>query len=244
MIINLMTLLRVIFLILILITPLKANTIYNLIKIPNLEIYDLKTSNNLKYFYSLKPFRLGIQKNIKCLNPDKELLDLKYKIIRKNLDIYKSNFLKKINLKYVVLCENLSISEINTAGIPDVQTKTLILDIGFNDKYFERAIHHEIFHLIKDSNKNLFDESIWSRFNDEKFNYAECSTCTDKLNLDTYKKTNGFFSEYSKSTASEDMAEVFSHLLIGEKAKQDNILENKESFIKSNILRISDTFKF
>ena len=93
-----------------------------------------------------------------------------------------------------------------------------ILDIGFNDKYFERAIHHEIFHLIKDSNKNLFDESIWSKFNDEKFNYAECSTCTDKLNLDTYKKTNGFFSEYSKSTASEDMAEVFSHLLIGEKA--------------------------
>ena len=82
------------------------------------------------------------------------------------------------------------------------------------------------------------------KFNDEKFNYAECSTCTDKLNLDTYKKTNGFFSEYSKSTASEDMAEVFSHLLIGEKAKQDNILENKENFIKSNILRISDTFKF
>ena len=68
--------------------------------------------------------------------------------------------------------------------------------------------------------------------------------CTDKLNLDTYKKTNGFFSEYSKSTASEDMAEVFSNLLIGEKAKQDNILENKENFIKSNILRISDTFKF
>jgi len=167
MIINLMTLLRVIFLILILITPLKANTIYNLIKIPNLEIYDLKTSNKLKYFHSLKPFRLGIQKNIKCLNPDKELLDLKYKIIRKNLDIYKSNFLKKINLKYVVLCENLSISEINTAGIPDVQTKTLILDIGFNDKYFERAIHHEIFHLIKDSNKNFlmnqFGQNLMTR---------------------------------------------------------------------------------
>ena len=33
--------------------------------------------------------------------------------------------------------------------------KTLILDIKFNDKYFERAIHHEIFHLIKDSNKNF-----------------------------------------------------------------------------------------
>ena len=36
----------------ILITPVKANTIYNLIKIPNLEIYELKTPNNLKYFYA------------------------------------------------------------------------------------------------------------------------------------------------------------------------------------------------
>jgi len=53
-----------------------------------------------------------------------------------------------------------------------------------------------------------------------------------------------FFSESLKSTASEAMAEVFSQLLIGEKAKQDNMLENKENFIKSNILRISDTFKF
>ena len=34
----------------ILITPVKANTIYNLIKIPNLEIYELKTPNNSKIF--------------------------------------------------------------------------------------------------------------------------------------------------------------------------------------------------
>ena len=77
-----MNLFRLILLFFIFTSPLKANAIYNLIKIPNLEIYDLKTSNKLKYFHSLKPFRLGIQKNIKCLNPDKELLDLKYKIIR------------------------------------------------------------------------------------------------------------------------------------------------------------------
>jgi hypothetical protein len=30
-----------------LITPVKANSIYNLIKIPNLEIYELKTTNKL-----------------------------------------------------------------------------------------------------------------------------------------------------------------------------------------------------
>ena len=70
----------------ILITPVKANTIYNLIKIPNLEIYELKTPNNLKYFYAEKPFVLGVQKNISCSNSDKQTYDEKYQIISKNLN--------------------------------------------------------------------------------------------------------------------------------------------------------------
>ena len=45
------------------------------------------------------------------------------------------------------MCENLSISGINTAGIPDSIMKTLILDIKFNKKYFKRTIHHEVFHI-------------------------------------------------------------------------------------------------
>ena len=50
----------------------------------------------------------------------------------------------------------------------------------------------------------------WISFNEINFNYAECSTCTDNINLDLYKKTNGFLTEYSKSIPSEDMAEIFS----------------------------------
>ena len=33
------------------------------------------------------------------------------------------------------MCENLSISELYTAGIPDNVMKTLILDIKFNENY-------------------------------------------------------------------------------------------------------------
>ena len=105
----------------------------------------------------------------------------KYKIIKKNLDKYSLEFLKKINLKYIVLCEDLSISKINTAGIPDHIMKTLILDIKFNQKYFERVIHHEVFHIINDTYKSLFNEKTWSKFNVKEFKYAECSTCTNKL---------------------------------------------------------------
>ncbi len=228
-----------------LITPVKSNTIYNLIKIPNLEIYELKTTNNLKYFYAERPFRLGVKKNIECSNSSKQTYDKKYKIIAKNLNIYSKEFLKKINLKYIVMCENLAISGINTAGIPDSVMKTLILDLKFNEKYFERVIHHELFHIIDDSFDNLFDDNEWKKLNKKNFQYATCSTCTKKIGLDTYNKTNGFFTEYSKSTPSEDMAEVFSHLIKSQyKKSNDKILNKKVEFIKKKLKKIDNTFVF
>jgi len=240
-----MGLFRVILLVFILILPVKANTIYQLIKIPNLEIYELNTPNKLKYFYASKPFKLGVKKNIVCFNSDRKTLDQKYQIINKNLNRYSANFLKKINLKYIVLCENLSISEINTGGIPDNIMKTLILDIKFNENYFERIIHHEVFHIINDSYKSFFNKEEWINFNNKDFKYAECSTCSKRLGLDTYINTEGFLTEYSKSTASEDMAEVFSHLILKiNKSKVDPILQKKRMFIRNNILKIDNNFKF
>ena len=238
-----MNLIRLILLSLFIFTQAQADTIYNLIKIPNLEVYEINTSNKLRYVYAKQPFTIGVDNNINCFNSEKNFLDKKYKIIKKNLDRYDQKFLRKINLKYIVLCEDLSISKIKTAGIPDNVMKTLILDLKFNERYFERVIHHEVFHIINDSYKELFDEKIWSNFNVENFKYAECSTCTNKIGLDTYKKTDGFFTEYSRSTASEDMAEVFSHLMIdSDLSNIDPILNKKIQFIKDNLLKIDKDF--
>ena len=238
-----MNLIRLILLSLFIFTQAQADTIYNLIKIPNLDIYEINKSNKLRYLYAKQPFTIGVDNNINCFSSEKEILDEKYKIIQKNLERYNQKFLKKINLKYIVLCEDLSISNINTAGIPDNIMKTLILDVKFNEKYFERVIHHEVFHIINDSFKKVFDEKIWSDFNVKDFKYAECSTCTDKIGLDTYKKTEGFFTEYSRSTASEDMAEVFSHLMINSNPDNiDPILEKKIQFLKNNLLKIDENF--
>ena len=228
-----------------LITSANSNSIYNLIKIPNLEIYELKTPNKLKYFYATKPFRLGVQKNIFCINSDKKTYNKKYQTIFKNLNRYSKEFLKKINLKYIVMCENLSISGINTAGIPDHLMKTLIIDLKFNEKYFERVIHHELFHIINDGHKELFDESEWKKFNEPNFRYADCSTCSKKLGLETYKNTNGFFTEYSMTIPSEDMAEVYSHLIMGNyENSDDEILNKKIKFIKDKLKEIDNTFVF
>jgi hypothetical protein len=219
-----------------------------LIKIPNLEIYNIDTKNGLRYLYAAKPFRLGInvKKNINCYNSDKKTLDKKYRIIEKNLDRYSLSFLKKINLKYIVLCENLSIAGINTAGIPNNKTRTLIIDIKFNENYFERAVHHELFHIINDNFKELFDENEWKNFNKKNFRYSDCSTCNDNWNLDQLNDGSGFYTEYAKSTISEDMAEVFSHLIFYRNKIniKDPIIEKKILYIKKIILNIDDTFKF
>ena len=224
---------------------LKANEINYLLNIPNLEIYKLNNANGLKYLSAKKNFKIGINNNITCDKTSKESLKKNFPLIEKNLEIYKSEFLKKINLRFIVLCENLFISKINTAGIPDHKKRTLILDLKFNEKYFERAIHHEVFHIIHDSYKKIFDEKVWSSFNNKEFQYAECSTCSDRLGLDLYYETSGFLTEYSKSIPSEDMAEVYSFLMtnkinIKNKSKKDSILSNKVKFIEYGINKIKN----
>lgn len=228
----------------------KANTIFYLTKIPNLKVYDLKTSNGIKYLSAEKPFKVGIvQNNVQCGVANDEEIEKKFSIIKKNFDKYEKNFLKKINLKYVVICKNLKVSNINTAGVPNHNVKTLIIDIGFDETYFERSIHHELFHMVDDSYNDLFLKKNWEKFNSLSFKYAKCSTCTNKLGLSLIKNTSGFLTEYSMSTASEDMAEIFSFLMTDKKklleiSKKDSIINKKISFLKEELLKIDGKFRF
>ena len=245
-----MKFLKVILLIFILISQANANTIYNLIKIPNLEIYNNKSINGIKYLRANKPFQVGVRNNnVTCFNSNIQTIDEKFKLIEKNFNKYNSDFLEKINLKYVVLCENLSVSEIDAGGIPNHQMKTLIINIKFEKDHFQRILHHEVFHLINESFKDLFVDDDWKSINNKKFNYAECSTCSDRLNLSLLEETKGFLTEYSMSTPSEDMAEIFSFLItdrknIENKALKDPVLKKKISYIKKALLKIDQEFKY
>ena len=245
-----MKFLKIILSILIFIAPVNANTIFYLIKIPHLEMHSSKSINGLKYLKATKPFSVGIKdNNVSCFNSSKEDIEKKMPIIIKNLNKYSSNFLHKINLKYIVLCENLTVSQISTAGVPNPKTKTLLIDIKFSEKNFERVLHHEVFHMINETHKKKFFYEKWKNFNNSEFKYAECSTCSDRLGLSLLKENKGFVTEYSMSTPSEDMAEVFSFIMtnkekIEDKALMDPILNKKILFIKKNILRIEQNFSF
>ena len=231
------------------ISGVNANEIFNLLKIPNLEIYNINSSNGLKYLYAENNFKIGLKKNISCDRSKKNELDKKYPIIEKNLNKYESDFLIKNNLKFIILCENLSISSINTGGVPNILTRSLILDINFNLEHFERMIHHEFFHMIQAKHNKVFDETLWSKFNKASFKYADCSTCSDRTDLSLYRSTDGFLTEYSKSIPSEDMAEIFSFLMTNRKLVEniigsDLILKNKVNYLKNNLKLIDNNFVF
>ena len=242
--------LKIILSILIFISSANANTIFYLIKIPNLEIHYSKSANGLKYLKAMKPFNVGIRdNNVSCFSSKEEDIEKKMPLIEKNLNKYSSIFLNKINLKYIVLCENLTVSQINTAGVPNPKTKTLIIDIKFNEKHFERVLHHEIFHMIDETHKEIFLYKEWENLNSQEFEYAECSTCSNRLGLSLLKENKGFVTEYSMSTPSEDMAEVFSFLMINKKmienrALVDPILNKKILLIKENVLKVHENFNF
>ena len=245
-----MKLLIIIFLSLNFFTQAQSNTIFYLTKIPNLKIYNLNSKNGIKYLKAEKFFKVGIvDNNVQCDVANENDIKNKFNLIKRNFDRYEKKFLEKINLKYVVLCQNLRVANIRTAGVPNYNVKTLIVDIKSDERYFERSLHHELFHMVDDSFSDLFSDEKWSKFNNSNFKYAKCSTCSNRLDLSLIKNTKGFLTEYSMSTASEDMAEIFS-FLITDKTNlyniilNDPILNKKTNFLKNEILKISHSFKF
>ena len=83
-----MNLIRLILLSLFIFTQSQADTIYNLIKIPNLEIYKINKSNKLRYLYAKQPFTIGVDNNINCFSSEKKVLDEKYNFRLKSNNLF------------------------------------------------------------------------------------------------------------------------------------------------------------
>ena len=94
--------LKIILSIIIFISPANANTIFYLIKIPNLEIHGDKTANGLRYLKATKPFEVGIKdNNVSCFNSSEEDIKKKMPLIKKNLNKYSSDFLISVFCKFL-----------------------------------------------------------------------------------------------------------------------------------------------
>ncbi len=238
-------------LILIFIIPFhaKSDQIYELVKIPNLEIYDTGPKG-INYLIAIKNFSAGVGiDSVNCEKTKKNQLLKNFSLIKKNMNFYDINFVKKINLKFIILCHNLTVSDIPAIGFANPEMKTVILNTNAEDKIFQRVLHHEIFHIIHENFKDHFSESKWKEFNRPGFKYSACLTCKEYDGLSPIDLSDGFYTNYAKTSVSEDMAETFSFLVLNDEfsrknIKEDSIIKNKTNFIKENILKIYNGFKF
>lgn len=107
--------------------------------------------------------------------------------------------------------------------------KEIKLYVSNTDK-FERAVHHELFHVFEyymaDKNKYVFEQ--WTNLNPSIFKYE-----SDVLKLDNnyvYLKDSNtdnwyFVTKYAKTSEKEDRAETFAELMM---------LQNKPEYLESN----------
>ena len=148
---------------------------------------------------------------------------------------YNDLFFDKINFNYLVLCQNLKLNGNLTAGIPSNNVSTLIFDINFNREILPRAIHHEIFHMIKQHKNYQSFDTKYNQINDKNFEYNGCPLCSDSIDIEFKNNIDGFVTEYSKNTIEEDQAEVFAAIM---SIKNFDIfyLNNKKVLLKKKLI--------
>jgi len=204
---------------------LYSDNIFEPNQLPNIKVIDLNTldldtffRNKLlilqkERFFVLHTYKDFFHKNIKCKSTDINEYKDNFKILLKELDRYKINFFKNINFNYLVLCKDLQLEDYYTAGIPNNRVATLIFDISLKKDTISRSIHHEIFHMIKENNKNDGLDRLYEDVNDKKFVYQECSVCNENLDTTFVNNIDGFVSSYASNTLEEDQAELFAAIM-------------------------------
>ena len=144
-------------------------------------------------------------------------------LISLELSLYPKNFIKKINLKKIILCNEIIINnnfgEEYRSGIPDndYEIQAMIYSTKErNLKYIRNVIHHELFHYYYFADKGCFENSdyYWEMFNPKNFFYNNKETWNnnDLINND-FSSLNSFVSDFSKKSLEEDKAEIFSYMI-------------------------------
>lgn len=116
-----------------------------------------------------------------------------------------------------------------------------------NDEKFERAFHHEFFHILEyymaDRTKYLYNS--WNLYNPQGFEYESNilrltdqyvynNYLTDEENRDAY-----FVSKYAKTSAKEDRAEIFAEIMTLNKnmsyLKKGNNIREKVDYLLNEV---------
>ncbi|MGN1013074.1 MAG: hypothetical protein ACI4ON_04520 [Clostridia bacterium] len=168
----------------------------------------------------------NIQYDINIVNNNVKVIYNALKKYPKDVfDIFKN---EKYSL-YILLVSSFNDNNIALASKNTLNQYRIYLS---NDANFERAFHHEFFHVLEYymSDKIKYLYSSWNLYNPMNFEYNEdISKLTDenvynKYSSEEENKNAYFLTKYSKVSAKEDRAEIFAELMM---------LNKKESYLKN-----------
>ena len=97
---------------------------------------------------------------VNCQKLDEDELKKKFQLIKKNTSVYDIEFFKKVNLRFIVFCKNLTISEIPAIGFANPEMKTIILNVNSKEKIFQRVILRSFLIII--NGKNLISQNLFT----------------------------------------------------------------------------------
>lgn len=162
----------------------------------------------------------------------------------REFSVYPAAFVRRVQLKRIVICEQLAFAGQQRAAVPDFAHNVLYLDwqSGFADTNYQRAVmHHEFFHLVdyRDDGR-VYQDDAWQQLNPAGFAYGPggAQVQEDRRQSRFRQPTRGFLTHYATSGVEEDKAELFAHLLVNPEhvsrcAAEDAVLDRKVVRLKA-----------
>ena len=210
-----------------------------------------KIVDEYKKIIFLKNINTSSQKNFECkknVTPFKQLIFL----IKKEIDIYPIEFINNSGLKFIMICEELTLGDNEVAGLapghydqsPGVFyiSANQLKDVKNNPRVqsmLRHVFHHEFYHIIDSQLTNVIIDNQWEKIN--KIEYSSVDISGD-LNLDN--SINGFVTQYARNNQNEDKAELFAMLItkyseVKQLLNKDEVLFNKTKLLISRLKSIS-----
>ena len=140
-------------------------------------------------------------------------------MLAREFDLYPPELVRRVGLRWIVLCRNLSYASTPVEALPHFETDALYLDVtaltALPD-YNRTTIHHEFFHFLDYRDDGRLDrDPTWEALNPPGVRYGHggwAARRDPEAGVDT-DRYPGFLNSYSKSAVEEDKAVVFAYLV-------------------------------
>lgn len=212
-----------------------------------------KVKNTLENYYDINVYYGSVlqdiapQVNANVLYDERATLDMLQRI-NTELAKYPEGIIDEIERKgykiSIYLVKDFNNSNIALANRTSTGNFNIFLS---NDPEFEKSMHHEFYHILEYYIKLEFDISLayeyWDMYNPAEFIYTnDVGNITGKYvyGMDSENELS-FVTLYSKYSAAEDRAEVFSEMMISKEEYAANTKAQNILYKMKNITNVLDT---